>query len=105
MVDELFISFIHNAAVPWLLPDIPATNRIVEIMIVSIVCVRGAKLESEHVYWDQASVLVQVGLLDPKVVPDGMKAKGVKQLPVQAAESARAMKRGSSRQINDLLNK
>lgn len=103
IVDELFISFVHNIAVPWMLPGIPPTNRRLEIVVVSIMSLRGGALESEHLYWDQASVLVQVGLLDPKMVPDAMKQKGVKQLPVVAAEGARAMKRGSTRQINSLL--
>lgn len=105
VADELFISFVHNAAIPWLLPGIPPTNRRVEIVIVSIMCIRAGGLESEHLYWDQASVLVQVGLLDPKMVPDAMKQKGVKALPVVAAEGARAVKRGSSREINNLLGK
>ena len=46
-------------------------------------------------------VLFQVGLLNPKLaVPDAMKKKGVKKLPIVGAEAARAMKRGSSRQMN-----
>lgn len=72
-------------------------------MIVSIMCARGPQLESEHVYWDQASVLAQVGLLDPKAVPEPFKKKGVKSLPVVGAEGAKATKRGSSRQMNDLI--
>ena len=103
VVDELFVSFTHNKPVPWILPGIPPTNRKVEIVIVSIMCARGGFLESEHVYWDQASVLVQIGLLDPKAVPDAMKQKGVKTLPVVSAEGARAIKRGSSRQINGMI--
>jgi hypothetical protein len=104
VVDELFISFVHNVAVPWMLPGIPPTNRRVEIVVVSIMCVKGSALESEHVYWDQASVLVQLGLLDPKAIPDAMKQKGVKTLPIVAAESARAIKRGSSQKMNSMLN-
>lgn len=101
VVDEMLVSFVHSQAVPWMLPGIPATNRRVEVIIVSIACVRGERLESEHVYWDQASVLVQVGLLDAKLaVPEAMKGKGVKALPVQGAESARAIKRGSSKFLN-----
>lgn len=101
VVDELYMNFTHSVEMPWLLPGIPPTNRKIEIVVVSIVCLRGGKLESEHLYWDQASVLFQVGLLNPKLaVPDGMKKKGVKKLPVVGAEAARAMKRGSSRQMN-----
>jgi hypothetical protein len=95
------MNFTHSVEMPWLLPSIPPTNRKVEIVVISIVCLRGGKLESEHVYWDQASVLFQVGLLNPKLaVPDAMKKKGVKKLPIVGAEAARAMKRGSSRQMN-----
>ena len=104
VVDELFISFAHTAVVSWILPSVPPTKKNVEIVLVSIMRVRGGLLESEHVYWDQASVLVQIGLLDPKVVPEAMK-KSVKSLPVVGAESARAMKRGSSRQINSMIDK
>lgn len=101
VVDELYMNFTHSVEMPWLLPSIPPTNRKVEIVVVSIVALRGGKLESEHVYWDQASVLFQVGLLNPKLaLPEGMKKKGVKKLPVVGAEAARAMKRGSSRQMN-----
>lgn len=103
IVDELFVFFTHNVAVPWMLPGIPPTNRRVEIAIVCIVNIRGQKLESEHVYWDQASVLAQVGLLDAKLaVPEQWKKKGVKKLPIVGAEGSRAMKRGSSRELNAL---
>lgn len=61
IVDELFVSLAHSVKIDWLLPGIPPTNRKIEIVIVSIFHVRGDKLESEHIYWDQASVLVQVG--------------------------------------------
>lgn len=104
VVDELFVSFSHTTKVPWMLPGIPPTNKNVEIAIVSIMCVRGNQLESEHVYWDQASVLAQVGLIDPKVVRGPMKNKGVTSLPIVGAESARAVKRGSSREINGLIS-
>ncbi|KAI9372762.1 hypothetical protein BJX61DRAFT_505906 [Aspergillus egyptiacus] len=87
VVDELFVSFEHTQEVPWLLPGVAPTNKKVEVVIVSIVSVRGGKLYSEHVYWDQASVLVQVGLLDPKLVPQGV--HGVDRVPVIGKESAR----------------
>lgn len=103
VVDELFVSFKHTTQIPWMLPGIPPTNKNVEIVLVSIMGARGSKLESEHVYWDQASVLAQIGLIDPKVVPGAMKQKGVKALPIVGAESARAVRRGSSREINGLI--
>ena len=88
VVDELHVSFKHSQDMPSY-PEIPATDKDVEVIIVSIVCVRGGKLYHEHVYWDQAAVLVQVGLLDPKLVPEEMKGKGVSRLPVVGREAAR----------------
>ena len=91
IVDELHASFEHTHEIPWMLPGVPPTNRKVEIILVSIVSMKAGKLSSEHVYWDQASVLVQVGLLDPKLVPGGV--KGVDRLPVVGGEAARRMLR------------
>lgn len=102
VVDELLFTFQHSHVIPWMLPDIPPTFKKVEIVVVSIVCIRGDKLESEHVYWDQASVLVQVGLLDSRMVPKAMKSK-VPELPVWGAEEARTMKRGGGGQVNALI--
>lgn len=104
IIDEMSLSFNHNKVIPWLLPGIPATNRRIEVVIVSIVCIKAGKLFSEKVYWDQASVLMQVGLLDPNLVPDKFKDKGVEKLPVIGAESARAAVRGGSRRINELIS-
>jgi carboxymethylenebutenolidase len=69
MVDEFVMCFTHTTEVDWLLPNVPPTGRSVEIPMVAIVTFRGDKLFNEHIYWDQASVLVQVGLLDPALVP------------------------------------
>lgn len=69
VVDELLFCFTHDCEIDWLLPGVPPTGRHVEIPMVAIVCFRGDKLYHEHIYWDQASVLVQIGLLDPKGLP------------------------------------
>lgn len=87
VVDELYVAFEHTQEIPWMLPGVPPTNRRVEIILVSIVSMRAGRLYSEHTYWDQASVLVQVGLLDPKLVPSS--AQGVDRLPVVGREAAR----------------
>lgn len=89
VVDEMHLQFKHTEEIPWILPGVPATNKKVEIMMVSIVALRGGKLYNEHVYWDQASVLVQVGLLDPKLVPDAGKEMGVERLPIVGRQAAR----------------
>ena len=87
-----------------MLPDVPATDRMVHIALVSVVCIRGGKLYHEHIYWDQASVLVQVGLLNPNLVPDNMKKKGMKRLPVYGSETAAKVLDESSQPSNDLLS-
>lgn len=103
VVDEVVLSFEHTQEVPWMLPDVPPTDKQVTVPLVSVVCIRGGSLASEHVYWDQASVLVQVGLLDPKLVPQDMKEKGLERLPVVGAEAANRILDERSEPSNALL--
>ncbi len=77
LVDEMIFSFTHTVEMPWMLPGVKPTGRKVEIPLVAIIRFRDGKLAHEHIYWDQASVLVQIGLLEQ----DG--------LPVFGAETAR----------------
>jgi carboxymethylenebutenolidase len=77
VVDELAISFTHTTAIDWLLPGVAPTGKPVEMAVVVIVGFKGDKISHEHIYWDQAGVLAQVGLLDPA------------GLPVTGVESAR----------------
>jgi carboxymethylenebutenolidase len=69
IVDELVFKFTHTIAMDWILPGIPPTGKRVEVPLVAIVRVRNGKVAHEHIYWDQASVLVQIGLLDPARLP------------------------------------
>ena len=69
IVDELLFCFTHTIEIDWMLPGIKPTGKYVEIPLVAIVKFRGDKLYHEHIYWDQASVLVQIGVLDPKGLP------------------------------------
>jgi carboxymethylenebutenolidase len=69
VVDEFICQFTHTTEIDWLLPGIPPTGRAVEVPTVAIVKFVGDKVAHEHIYWDQASVLVQVGLLDPTGLP------------------------------------
>lgn len=94
VVDEMHVKFKHTQEMPWILPGVPATEKKVEILVVSIVAVKGGKLHHEHVYWDQASVLVQVGLLDPKLVPQTAKDLGVEKLPIIGRRAARRVRNG-----------
>ena len=77
VVDELVVSFTHTTVIDWLLPGVEPTGKAVEMAVAVIVGFKGGKISHEHIYWDQAGVLVQVGLLDPA------------GLPVTGAESAR----------------
>jgi carboxymethylenebutenolidase len=103
VVDEMVVSFTHSDEVDWILPGVQPTDKFVEIAMVSIVTIRGGKLVSEHMYWDQASVLMQVGLLDPKVVPKQFKNKGLKRLPVAGAEATKVLVEPRQDQYNKLL--
>src|SRR4051794_16531736 len=69
LVDEMVCSFTHDREIDWMLPGIPPTGRRVDIPLVAIVHFRDGKIAHEHIYWDQASVLVQIGRLDPKGLP------------------------------------
>src|SRR5438445_1550504 len=77
VVDEMVFKFTHTIRMDWMLPGVAPTGKRVEVALVVIVRFRDGKLAHEHIYWDQASVLVQVGLLDPE------------KLPVTGVESAR----------------
>ncbi len=68
-VDELVIRFTHTEAIGHLLPGVPPTGRRVEMALVVIVGVKDGKVAYEHIYWDQAGLLAQLGLLDPTGLP------------------------------------
>lgn len=69
VVDEFIMSFTHDSEIDWLLPGVAPTGKYVEIPMLGVIQFRGPKLCHEHIYWDQASVLVQIGLLDPTGLP------------------------------------
>jgi carboxymethylenebutenolidase len=69
IVDEMIFKFTHTIPMDWMLPGIPPTGKRVEVPLVAIVRFRNGKLAHEHIYWDQASVLVQIGLLDSARLP------------------------------------
>lgn len=66
--------------------------------------IRGGKLWHEQLYWDQASVLVQIGLLDPKLVPGDMKKQGLERLPVIGKEAAEKVLDEDSHPSNELIS-
>ena len=79
VVDELLFCFTHTTEIDWMLPGVRPTGKRVEVPLVAIIQFRGDKLAHEHIYWDQASVLAQIGLLDAS------------KLPVAGVETARKL--------------
>ena len=69
VVDELILSFTHDIEIKSMLPGIPPTGRYVELPHVVVMKIEGNKILHEHIYWDQASLLVQIGLIDSKSLP------------------------------------
>jgi len=69
VVDEMVVKFTHTIRMDWMLPGIAPTGKQVEIPLVAVVRFRDGKLAHEHIYWDQASVLVQLGVLDAGTLP------------------------------------
>jgi len=92
LVDEIVVRFTHTIPMDWMLPGIPPTEKRVEVGLVVVVQFDGDKLAHETLYWDQASVLVQLGLLERV------------RLPVVGAEGARSVLDRSIR-LNELIHR
>jgi carboxymethylenebutenolidase len=69
VVDELIVKFTHSIPMLWLLPGVAPTGKRVEVALVAVVQFAGNEVAHEHVYWDHASLLVQLGLIDPSGLP------------------------------------
>jgi carboxymethylenebutenolidase len=63
------VRFTHDRQIDWMLPGVAPTGKPVEVSVVVIVAVEEGKVAHEHIYWDQASVLAQIGLLDVTGLP------------------------------------
>jgi carboxymethylenebutenolidase len=92
VIDEMIFSFTHDIAMEWMLPGVPPTGRHVEVPLVVVCQLEGDQIACERIYWDQASVLVQLGLLDAAT------------LPVAGAETAAKM-RDPQLPSNDLIRR
>ena len=93
IVDELVLSFTHDVEMPQLLPGVSPTGRHVRLAFCVVVGFADGKVAHEHIYWDQASLLVQVGLLDPS------------ELPVTGAEQAGNVLDPHARPLNELIRR
>jgi carboxymethylenebutenolidase len=91
VVDEIVVSFTHDIEMDHFLPAVPPTGRSVRLPVCVVVKFEGGKVAHEHIYWDHASLLVQVGLLD----------RG--DLPVTGAEQAENLFDPRARPTNELM--
>ncbi len=91
VVDELVISFTHDTEMDAILPGVAPTGRKVRLAFCVVVGFEDGKVAHEHIYWDQASLLVQVGVLDRE------------GLPVNGAEQADVLLDRRARPLNELL--
>jgi carboxymethylenebutenolidase len=69
VVDELIMHFTHNCVIDTLLPGVAPTGKPVRLPVVVVAGFKEGKVASEHIYWDQASLLVQIGVLDRSSLP------------------------------------
>jgi carboxymethylenebutenolidase len=93
VVDELVLSFTHDVEMPQLLPGVAPSGKHVRLPFCVVVGFEDGKVAHEHIYWDQASLLVQVGLLDAA------------ELPVTGAEQAEAVLDPRARPLNELIRR
>ena len=69
IVDEVIYKFTHTIEMPWMLPGIAPTGRHAEVAIAAVALFEDGKIAGERIYWDQASVLAQLGLLNKLALP------------------------------------
>jgi carboxymethylenebutenolidase len=93
IVDESVFQWTHSVQMDWLLPGLPATGRRLELVTVVVVYFEGGKIHREHIHWDQASALVQLGLLDPAKLPVAGVEAARKALDLEVVPSNLLMKR------------
>jgi carboxymethylenebutenolidase len=69
VIDEFVLEFTHDAEIPFMLPGVAPTGRRARVPTVVVMGFEGDKVAYEHIYWDQATLLVQLGLLDSSALP------------------------------------
>ena len=72
MVEEFVARFSHTLYMDWMIPGVPPTRRRVEVIVVGIIQFHAGKIAHEHIHWDQAAVLSQLGVLDNPVAAAGV---------------------------------
>ncbi|OAL56013.1 NTF2-like protein [Pyrenochaeta sp. DS3sAY3a] len=107
VIDEFVFAFTHTTHIPWLLPGIPPTGRRLELAFTSVVALRGDRLCHEHIAWDQASALHQLGLLpewvDFPYQVEGTEGRVQVRLPVVGVEASRKLADEGCVESNELM--
>ncbi|KAI4948607.1 hypothetical protein J4E86_007955 [Alternaria arbusti] len=112
VIDEFIFTLTHTKEVPWLLPGIPPTGKPLAIPFTSVVAMRGDRLCHEHISWDHATALKQLGLL-PEYVPFPYDIEGAApperkrfevRLPVVDMEGSRKLVDESCEESNALMS-
>lgn len=93
VVDELVLSFTHDIEMPQLLPGVAPSGREVRLAFCVVVGFEDGKVAYEHIYWDQASLLAQVGLL------------AADTLPITGAEQADTVLDARAHPLNELIRR
>jgi len=109
IVDEFIYQVTHDRVTDWLLPGVPPTGKKLSVPMVAIVHFRGDRLYNEHIWWDQATVLRQAGILpsflpfpDPNADTGG--APALLRLPVAGVESTRMLLDESKGRSNEMFS-
>ncbi|MGH3153531.1 MAG: hypothetical protein ACRDOB_22755 [Streptosporangiaceae bacterium] len=63
LVDETLVRFRHDRPLPWLLPGIEPTYRWAEVTTIVITDFDRLRLRGQHIHWDHATLLTQLGLV------------------------------------------
>ncbi|KAI1921718.1 hypothetical protein LOZ58_004215 [Ophidiomyces ophidiicola] len=112
VIDEFIFCFTHDEVIDWLAPGIPPTGQAVRLPMVSVVNIRGDRLYHEHIWWDQACLLRQLGLLPdylpfPYALPNGnVPAEGKRfeyRLPVSGIECSEKLADENSTESNRMF--
>jgi carboxymethylenebutenolidase len=72
IVEEMVMRFTHTIDMDWILPGVRPTGRRAEFVLAGIIQLQDGKVAHEHLYWDQATVLSQMGVLNHPMAAAGI---------------------------------
>jgi len=109
IVDEFIYHITHDRVTDWLLPSVPPTGKKLSVPMIAVVNIRGDRLYNEHIWWDQATVLRQAGILPsflpfPDLNADAGGASALLRLPVAGAECAHMLLDESKGRSNEMFS-